>query len=38
MMRMMRLANSLKAHDELEWLYHAQDVLEKYMGCADPEG
>ena len=26
------------AQDELEWIYHAQDVLEKYKGCADPEG
>ena len=37
-MRTMQLVNLLKAHDELGWLHHAQDVLEKYMGCADPEG
>ena len=37
-MRMTRLANSRTAHDELEWLYHAQDVPEKCMGCGDPEG
>ena len=28
-MRMTRLADSLTAQDELEWLYHAQDVPEK---------
>ena len=37
-MRMTRLANFRTAHDELEWLYHAQDVPEKCMGCGDPEG
>ena len=37
-MRTTRLANSRTAHDELEWLYHAQDVPEKCMGCGDPEG
>ena len=37
-MRMMRLAKFLTAHDELKWLYHARDVLEKYMVYGDPEG
>ena len=37
-MRMMRLAKFLTAHDELEWLYHARDVPEKYMVYGDPEG
>ena len=35
---MMRLAKFLTAHDELEWLYHARDVPEKYMVYGDPEG
>ena len=34
----MQLVISLMAHDEFLWLCHAQDVLKKYMGCADPEG
>ena len=37
-MRMMRLAKFLTADDELEWLYHARDVPEKYMVYGDPEG
>ena len=31
-------AKFLTAHDELEWLYHARDVPEKYMVHGDPEG
>ena len=36
--RMTQLANSLMAHDELEWIFHTLDVPEKCMGCGDPEG
>ena len=36
-MRMMRLAKFPTAHDELEWLYHARNVPEKYMVYGDPE-
>ena len=35
---MMRLTKFLTAHDELEWLYHARNVPEKYMVYGDPEG
>ena len=34
-MRMMRLAEFLVAHSELEWLYQAQDVPEKYVVYGD---
>ena len=36
-MRMMRLAKFLVTHDELEWLYHAQDVPEKYVVHGDSD-
>ena len=36
-MRMMRLAMFLVAHNELEWLYHAQDVPEKYVVYGDSD-
>ena len=36
-MRMMRLAKFLVAHSELEWLYQAQDVLEKHVVCAEAQ-
>ena len=36
-MRMMRLAKFLVAHNELEWLYHAQDVPEKYAVYGDSD-
>ena len=32
---MMRLAEFLVAHSELEWLYQAQDVSEKYVVYGD---
>ena len=34
---MMRLAKFLVAHSELEWLYQAQDVPEKYVVCGDSD-
>ena len=36
-MRMMRLAKFLVGHNELEWLYHAQDVPEKYAVYGDSD-
>ena len=36
-MRMMRLAKFLVTHDELEWLYHAQYVPEKYVVHGDSD-
>ena len=36
-MRMMRLAKFQVAHNELEWLYHAQDVPEKYAVYGDSD-
>ena len=36
-MRMMRLAKFLVAHDEIEWLNHAQDVPKKYAVYGDSD-
>ena len=36
-MRMMRVAMFLVAHNELERLYHEQDVPEKYVVCGDSD-
>ena len=36
-MRMMRLANFLVAHNELEWLFRAQNALEKYVVYGDSD-
>ena len=36
-MRMMRLAKFLVSHSELEWIYQAQDVPEKYMWCLETQ-
>ena len=36
-LRMMRLAKFLVAPNELEWLYHAQDVQEKYAVYGDSD-
>ena len=36
-MRMMRLAKFLVSHSELEWIYQAQDVPEKYVVFGDSD-
>ena len=36
-MRMMRLAKFLVSHSELEWIYQAQDMPEKYVVFADSD-
>ena len=34
---MRRLAKFMAVHSELEWLYQAQDMLEKHVVCGDPD-
>ena len=36
-MRMMRLAKFLVSHNELEWIYQAQNVPEKYVVFGDSD-